>query len=384
MCRARVRRPSRIWHTILPQYTPNTTVPDPLSTALLTPYLPIVVRPLSWSALFTGILEERPSPPSSPSLIIRLAGDLFGRSLSDPTHPWIQRGYNPELAHRPRSPSEDPYSEVSYQHAFHSLVIHGLDRVPNPLHYVHSPTAKEVLTFRLLELFSPRVWPPGEDPTRPAEEQQQEQQQEQSFHDQQQQQQYHLPQNQWQPQPQPQQAPPTPLPAAFAPPVTPTMEEATPRPHEMLPSPKYKDETPRSSDKKPKREHKSSASSSSSGPRPWNKRKDIQPTTPKPLLPAATRSSAPPQQQQPPASVLETAPEPHPSLVANSQMTGTDVQMTGMDPHPATSDHHELPLPSEQYPPVPPEGDQSPADSGGISFLEPRLEPPPGPPRMLR
>ncbi|EXJ87265.1 hypothetical protein A1O3_04224 [Capronia epimyces CBS 606.96] len=253
-----------------------------------------------------------------------MAQSIFGRSLSDPWHPWNERGYKAHIAHSPRSPSEDPYGEEAYHRAFHAeaLVDRPNPMVPDPTYYLNSETAKEVVMRRDRELFAPRDMPhPGTQPLQ-----------------------------QYNPPATPQQQPSL-LPASFAPSVTPTLEQADTRPHERLPSPKYRDESPRSFNKRVKREPNGTASSSSSGSsRPWNKRQEPQTSAPKPLLPATMRS----------------VPEPH-------AVTVTDSRSAGMDRY--------APVPDQT---VPVDQMRSPASPGIPTFLEPQVTTSMGPPRMLR
>lgn len=79
--------------------------------------------------------------------------------FSDPHHPWIQRGYKPELAYsllNRRPPTEDPYGELAYQRAFAKAAEAQSRRVPDPVLYPNSPSAQAYIKFRDEALFSPK------------------------------------------------------------------------------------------------------------------------------------------------------------------------------------------------------------------------------------
>ncbi|KAL2417311.1 hypothetical protein ABEF91_005445 [Exophiala dermatitidis] len=319
-------------------------------------------------------------------MVNNLVDHVFGYSLADPEHPWNQRGYKAHLAKEPRSPSEDPYGEKAYQRAFAEDISRRKPFVPCPAYYVNSPSAMECQSHRDRELFAPREWTPeslaAQKRYKPEIQPQYLWRPDLQYSPQQLQQLQLLVQSkssqpqpppppQQQPQPQPQHYQQPPQTPSYHQPVTPTMEQQPgPHPDEMLPSPKYRDETPRSANKKTKRDHnKSISSTSSSGPRPWNKRQDPQPITPKPLLPAAIRPS----------------PHQEPASPAQLQMPVTDsAPMSIAEQYPPSPDQYRLSH-SEQYPPGSSSGQNRMQVAPEIPcFLEPRVEPSLGPPRMLR
>ncbi|OCT49850.1 hypothetical protein CLCR_07629 [Cladophialophora carrionii] len=83
-------------------------------------------------------------------------------SPMDPNHPWVARGYRPEFAYSvKKAPVEDPHGEVAYQRAFveaaeakHSRAEARLCRVPDPLLYYNSPSARDYIKRRDDAIFS--------------------------------------------------------------------------------------------------------------------------------------------------------------------------------------------------------------------------------------
>ncbi|EXJ61831.1 hypothetical protein A1O7_02261 [Cladophialophora yegresii CBS 114405] len=83
-------------------------------------------------------------------------------SPTDPNHPWVARGYRPEFAYSVRkAPVQDPHGEIAYQRAFveaaeakYSRAEGRLCRVPDPLLYYNSPSARDYIKRRDDAIFS--------------------------------------------------------------------------------------------------------------------------------------------------------------------------------------------------------------------------------------
>ncbi|KIW31081.1 uncharacterized protein PV07_02763 [Cladophialophora immunda] len=79
----------------------------------------------------------------------RRADHLRDISPRDPNHPWVARGYRPDVAYANRTaPIEDPYGEIAYQRAFAEAAESNSFRVPEPVLYHNSPSAREYIRRR--------------------------------------------------------------------------------------------------------------------------------------------------------------------------------------------------------------------------------------------
>ncbi|KIW88262.1 uncharacterized protein Z519_11373 [Cladophialophora bantiana CBS 173.52] len=79
----------------------------------------------------------------------RRADHLRDISPRDPNHPWVARGYRPDVAYANRSaPIEDPYGEIAYQRAFAEAAESNSIRVPEPILYHNSPSARDYIRRR--------------------------------------------------------------------------------------------------------------------------------------------------------------------------------------------------------------------------------------------
>jgi hypothetical protein len=76
-------------------------------------------------------------------------------SPTDPNHPWVKRGYRPEFAYTVRqTPLEDPFGEIAYQRALFEAAETKSRRVPDPVLYHNSPSAREFVKTRDAGIFS--------------------------------------------------------------------------------------------------------------------------------------------------------------------------------------------------------------------------------------
>ena len=80
---------------------------------------------------------------------------MAGISSTDPNHPWVTRGYRPDFAYAVRkAPVEDQYGEIAYQRALFEAAEARSRRIPDPVFYHNSPSAKEYIKRRDHALFS--------------------------------------------------------------------------------------------------------------------------------------------------------------------------------------------------------------------------------------
>ena len=79
----------------------------------------------------------------------RHADSMADISPTDANHPWVARGYRPDFAYSVReAPIQDPYGEIAYQRAFFEAAEAKSRRVPDPVLYHNSPSAKEYIERR--------------------------------------------------------------------------------------------------------------------------------------------------------------------------------------------------------------------------------------------
>jgi hypothetical protein len=87
----------------------------------------------------------------------RHADSMADISPTDPNHPWVTRGYRPDFAYSVRkAPVEDQYGEIAYQRAFFEAAEAKSRRVPDPVLYHNSPSAREYIKRRDHAIFSVR------------------------------------------------------------------------------------------------------------------------------------------------------------------------------------------------------------------------------------
>ena len=85
----------------------------------------------------------------------RHADSMAAISPTDPNHPWVVRGYRPDFAYHVRkAPVEDPYGEIAYQRAFFDAAEARSRRIPDPMLYHNSPSAREYIKRREEHIFS--------------------------------------------------------------------------------------------------------------------------------------------------------------------------------------------------------------------------------------
>lgn len=92
----------------------------------------------------------------------RPADSALDASPTDPHHPWVARGYRPDfarLARRAHMEDQDPYGEVAYQRAFYEAIESKSRRIPDPVLYHNSPSAKDYIRRRDKAIFTakPRI-----------------------------------------------------------------------------------------------------------------------------------------------------------------------------------------------------------------------------------
>ncbi|KAH0837501.1 hypothetical protein AYO21_04992 [Fonsecaea monophora] len=96
----------------------------------------------------------------------RRADHLRDISPRDPNHPWVARGYRPDVAYANRTaPIEDPYGEIAYQRAFAEAAESNSFRVPEPILYHNSPSAREYIRRRDEPFFSVKSTKPSNKTT---------------------------------------------------------------------------------------------------------------------------------------------------------------------------------------------------------------------------
>ena len=92
---------------------------------------------------------------SSSAMTKRHADSMADISPTDPNHPWVARGYRPDFAYSVRKARvEDPYGEVAYQRAFFEAAEAKSRRVPDPVLYHNSPSARKYIKRRDHAIFS--------------------------------------------------------------------------------------------------------------------------------------------------------------------------------------------------------------------------------------